>query len=70
MIKIAKLEQLNEVLNLLRHYKQWFPYIRNDYVRSRIESNSCIYDGNVVIIYTKYKRKVKLGNCIIDKGDF
>lgn len=57
----ATLDDAKEIHGLFRLYKDIFPPLRFDYVQRKIRKGNCIYDNDVVITYTIYKRKNKIG---------
>lgn len=68
MLKHATMDQLNEVLKIFRKYNKIFPYMRKDKLQDKIIKNEVIYDDGVVITFSKYKKKVKLGDVVAEKG--
>jgi len=57
----ATLDDAKAIHKLFRLYKDIFPPLRFDYVQRKIRKGNCIYDNDVVITYTIYKRKNKIG---------
>ena len=65
----AKIEEIKEIYGIFAQYKEVFPHIRFDYLQRKIDSGCCVYEDDVVITYTVYKRKQRIGdNCAI-KGE-
>lgn len=69
-IKLANIENLNEIMSFFKQYKDIFPHIRQDKIKNKITNNQAIYDEGVFITFTKYKKRTRLGNCLTSKGDF
>jgi hypothetical protein len=67
--KQAKIEEIKEVYGIFHKYKEIFPHVRFDYLQRKIDSGCCVYDNGVVITYTIYKRKNRIGENIANKGD-
>jgi len=65
---IAKSEQFEEVYGILMQYKDIFTYLRQDQVKRRIEAGEVYLKDGVVIIFCKYKHKVKIGTCQALRG--
>lgn len=69
-MNIAKLEDLSVIESIFAPYrKEYFPHIRQDYLKRKIETNNVILQDGVVIIFGVYKRKQKIGNVEAQKGD-
>jgi hypothetical protein len=67
--KLATIEEIKEIYAIFAQYKDVFPHIRFDYLQRKINSGCCVYENDVVITYTVYKRKQRIGdNCAI-KGE-
>lgn len=66
----ATIDDFEEIMPIIRQYKKWFADIRNDYVKRMVLSGNCIYEDGVLIIFRKYKRKTRMGNCMCLKGDY
>lgn len=71
MLNHAKSQQINEIYEHFKKNKTWFPHIRKDYLARMIKFGNVIFQDGVIIIYKKYKRKNKIGNCPYpaEKGD-
>ena len=65
----AKPDQFDEVYGILMQYKEIFTYLRQDQVKRRIEAGEIYFSDGVVIVFCKYKVKVKMGGCQAVKGD-
>ena len=65
----AKIEEIKEVYAIFSKHKEVFPHIRFDYLQRKIDSGCCVYDNDVVITYTVYKRKQRIGDNHAVKGD-
>ena len=55
--------------SLFYKHKEIFPHIRQDKLLHYIETGNCIYDNGVAITFNVYKRKVRIGNIVANKGD-
>jgi len=60
--KLATIEEIKEVYAIFAQYKDVFPHIRFDYLQRKIESGRCVYEDDVVIAFTIYKRKQRIGD--------
>ena len=63
----ATLKDFDKIWSIFKKYKNVFPHIRTDYLKRQIKSRNVIFENNVVLITSKYKRKVNLGNRTFDK---
>ena len=61
-------ENLALVISLFKLYGKLFTHIRKDYLRKCLLDGKCIYEEQVLIIYTIYKRDNRIGNYIAKKG--
>jgi RimJ/RimL family protein N-acetyltransferase len=69
-MKLATMEDFDEVWSILMQYKNIFPHLRYDYMTRKVTSNETVFDQGVVITFTKYKKKTKLGNISAFGGDY
>jgi hypothetical protein len=60
-VKLATLNDLDEIYKLYRTYSYYFPHVRKSKVQNYIESGGLVYDGNVIISFSIYRANVKLG---------
>lgn len=67
-MKLATVNNLKEVLDIFKQHKEYFPHIRQDYLTRKIVANNMIFQDNVVITFSLYKKDVRLGNLIVPKG--
>lgn len=67
MFNKATLKDFDRIWSIFKKYKNVFPHIRTDYLKRQIKSRNVIFENNVVLITSKYKRKVNLGNRTFDK---
>ena len=56
----AKENDYDVVKEIFSQHKQWFPHIRQDYLKRMIASGNLILDNDVIITYNYYKRNYKL----------
>lgn len=69
-MKHAGIEHLEEVWQIFKpHLKTYFPHIRKSYVENCIKNDKVIYQDGIVIIYNRYKKKTKIGNCQCQRGE-
>tara|TARA_Y100000034_G_C6601319_1_gene261592 strand:+ start:92 stop:547 length:456 start_codon:yes stop_codon:yes gene_type:complete len=67
--KLATIEEIKEIYAIFAQYKDVFPHIRFDYLQRKINSGCCVYEDDVVITYTVYKRKQRIGDNCATKGE-
>jgi|15BtaG_2_1085339.scaffolds.fasta_scaffold14629_2 RimJ/RimL family protein N-acetyltransferase len=60
--KLATIEEIKEVYGVFAQYEDVFPHIRFDYIQRKIETGRCVYEDDVVITFTVYKRKQRIGD--------
>ena len=82
-VKFAEDKDYITIVETFKKHKEFFPHIRTDYLKrciinsfseSKLESknksnNLMIFDKGVVITYSFYKRKNKIGNTLAQPGD-
>lgn len=68
-MRLAIKSDFNDIKSLFYKHKEIFPHIRQDKLLHYIETGNCIYDNEVVITFNVYKRKVRIGNIVANKGD-
>ena len=69
-MKIATIDDLSVIESIFAPYrKAYFPHIRQDYLKRKIEANNVILQDGVVIVFGVYKRKQKIGKVEAQKGD-
>lgn len=49
--------------------REWFPHIRKDYLLRMLEAGTVVYSRGVIIVYSVYKRRQKLGTVTAGAGD-
>jgi len=64
----ATLKDFDNIWSIFKKYKNVFPHIRTDYLKRQIKNRNVIFENNVVLVTSKYKRKVNLGNRTFDKN--
>jgi len=64
----ATLKDFDRIWSIFKKYKNVFPHIRTDYLKRQIKNRNVIFENNVVLVTSKYKRKVNLGNRTFDKN--
>ena len=57
------------VKEIFSQHKQWFPHVRQDYIKRMIASGNLILDNDVIITYNYYKRKQRIGTVTAQQGD-
>ena len=65
----AKENDFDVVKEIFSQHKQWFPHVRQDYIKRMIASGNLILENDVIITYNYYKRKQKIGDVTAQKGD-
>ena len=65
----AKENDYDVVKEIFSQHKQWFPHIRQDYLKRMIASGNLILDNDVIITYNYYKRKQRVGTVTAQQGD-
>ena len=65
----AKEADTIEVKSIFKQHKEWFPHIRQDYIKRMIASGNLILDNDVIITYNYYKRKQRIGTVTAQQGD-
>jgi hypothetical protein len=69
-MNIARLEDLNVIESIFAPFKKtYFPHIRQDYLKRKIDAGNVILEDGVVIVFAVYKRKQKIGTVEAQKGD-
>jgi hypothetical protein len=69
-MNIATIDDLDTIKSIFAPYqKTYFPHIRSDYIKRRIERKNVILENGVVIIFGVYKRKQKIGTVTAERGD-
>ena len=53
----AKEADTIEVKSIFKQHKEWFPHIRQDYIKRMIDSGNLILDNDVIITYNYYKKE-------------
>ena len=65
----AKENDFDVVKEIFSQHKQWFPHVRQDYIKRMIASGNLILDNDVIITYNYYKRKQRIGTITAQQGD-
>jgi hypothetical protein len=65
----AKETDYDVVKDIFNQHKEWFPHIRQDYIKRMIASNNLILDNEVIITYNYYKKKQRIGTITAQQGD-
>lgn len=61
-------DNLAIIVSLFRLYSKIFTHIRKEYLKESLIKGRCIYEDNVLIIYTTYKRDNRIGNYTAKRG--
>ncbi len=69
-LKCVKPKHLDGIYAAFYSRRDIFPHIRKDYIERNIAAQNVMAANGVVIIFSKYTRKVKLGEFYAAKGDF
>jgi len=62
-------EQEKEIYEIFRKRADIFPHIRFDYLQRAINSGRCVYQDGVVIIFSVYKKRTRVGTCGIPRNN-
>ena len=65
----ARENDFDAVKDIFKQHKQWFPHLRQDYIKRMITSGNLILENDVIITYNYYKRKQKIGDVTAQQGD-
>jgi RimJ/RimL family protein N-acetyltransferase len=65
----ATKEQAKEIYEIFRKRADVFPHIRYDYVQRAISGGRCVYQNGVVIIFSIYKKRTRVGTCGIPRNN-
>ena len=69
----ATIDNFDEVWNIFKNNKEWFPHVRTSHVRNRLSWGQVILQDGVVITQQQYKRNGKIGkdsDVDVKKGDY
>jgi hypothetical protein len=59
----------DNIKKIFSQHKQFFPHVRQDYIKRMIASGNLILDNDVIITYNYYKRKQRVGTVTAQQGD-
>lgn len=65
----ATKEQAKEIYEIFRKRADIFPHIRYDYLQRAINGGRCVYQDGVVIIFSIYKKRTRVGTCGIPRNN-
>lgn len=65
----AKKQDFEKVKEIFYSHKKWFPHVRTDYMMRMIDRKQLILEDGILITFHHAKRKQKIGNVQIEKGD-
>ena len=65
----AKDRDFEKIKAIFKQHKEWFPHLRQDYIKRMIASGNLILDSDVIITYNYYKRKQRIGGVQAQQGD-
>ena len=65
----AKKTDYDVVKDIFTQHKEWFPHIRQDYIKRMIASGNLILDNEVIITYNYYKKRQRIGTITAQQGD-
>lgn len=69
-MNIAKTTDYKDIVTVFQDKRKLFPHIRLDYIDSMIRACKCVFQDGIVIMFTRYKRKNRIGNVIAPKGTY
>ena len=64
----AKEIDFDVVKDIFKQHKEWFPHVRQDYIKRMIASNNLILDNDVIITYNYYKKRQRIGTITATTG--
>lgn len=67
-MKIATIENYDEIWSVFKKNRDIFPHIRADYLKREINKSNVIFDSGVIIVKGVYQKKVHLGDQTFEKG--
>jgi len=65
----ARKKDFEKVYNVFKQHRKWFPHVRTDHLKIQIERKQIILEDGVVIVFHHAKRKQKIGDVQIERGD-
>jgi len=65
----AKAKDFDKVYAVFKQHRKWFPHVRSDHLKVQIDRKQIILEDGVVIVFHHAKRKQKIGDVQIVKGD-
>ena len=65
----ARENDFDAVKDIFKQHKEWFPHLRQDYIKRMIASGNLILENDVIITYNYYKRKQEIGDVTAQQGD-
>lgn len=68
-MNFATKEQAKEIYEIFRKRADIFPHIRYDYLQRAINGGRCVYQDGVVIIFSIYKKRTRVGTCGIPRNN-
>ena len=68
-MNIATIDDFDKVWGIFQDNKEWFPHVWNTKIKKRIENKQVVFENNVVIPFSIYKRNNKIGNLTALKDD-
>tara|TARA_Y100000004_G_scaffold78434_1_gene88306 strand:+ start:985 stop:1416 length:432 start_codon:yes stop_codon:yes gene_type:complete len=68
-MNIATIDDFDKVWGIFQDNKEWFPHVWNTKIKKRIENKQVVFENNVVITFSIYKRNNKIGNLTALKDD-
>jgi len=69
-LRLARLSELKEIIQIFQARKSIFPHIRQDYIKRMILAKKCVYQDGVVVTFHRYKVKARLGSVSTSKGSY
>ena len=69
-MRLATIEEFEEIYEIFKQYKHIFPHIRTDYLKRMILSGNMIYQDGVVITFNQYKHRQRQGHLHAQRDDF
>ena len=72
-MKYATIDDFDEVWQIFKDNKAWFPHVRTFHVKNRLKWGQVILQDNVLITQQQYKRKGPIGrdtDTVVQKSDY
>ena len=68
-MNIATIDDFDKVWGIFQDNKEWFPHVWNTKIKKRIANGEVVFENDVVITYSIYKRNNKIENLTALKNE-